>query len=87
MHKDSPLLRKDRGILSNPFSEINRIKKFLNLDNSPPGRYNLPNFIGQFVTILSVNKTRIFEDGHFMPIFLFWVQGGLCPFFFLDVIL
>jgi hypothetical protein len=87
MHKDSPLLRKDRGILPNPFSEINRIKKFLNLDNSPPGRYNLPNFIGQFVTILSVNKTRILGDGRSALIFCFVGTGGLCPFLFLDVIL
>ena len=28
------------------------------LDFSAPARYNSPNFIGQFVTILSVNKTR-----------------------------
>jgi len=34
------------------------------LDKAAPVSYNTPNLIGQFVTILSVNKTREF-DGHF----------------------
>ena len=33
--------------------------------------YNIRKFIGQFATILSVNKTRDFWDGHVMPIFCF----------------
>jgi uncharacterized membrane protein len=38
------------------------------LDNSPFSRYNNPNFIRQFVTILSLNKTREI-DGRSAPIF------------------
>ena len=43
--------------------------------------YHSKNFIGQFVTILSVNKTRTL-DGRFALIF-YWDGRGLRPFFLL----
>ena len=44
--------------------------------DNPSGRvYNASNFIGQFVTILSVIKTRD-SDGRTAPIFL-WTNSGL----------
>ena len=50
------------------------------LDIFPPFGYNVHNFIGQFVTILSVNKTRELM-GAVRP---FFVGGGhaLRPFLF-----
>ena len=42
--------------------------------------YNFRNFIGQFVTILSVNKTRE-SDGRVALIFLF--MGADCAHFFM----
>ena len=51
------------------------------LDRSKRMEYSIPNFIGQFVTILSVNKTRnrmgamrsfFIGMGAAAPIFLFW---------------
>ena len=39
------------------------------------------NFIGQFVTILSVNKTRT-SDGRFAPVFC-WMGTGV-PILFLE---
>ena len=49
-----------------------------NLDFHPLSCYNPLNFIGQFVTILSVNKTREL-DGRFALIFC-WV-GAYCAHF------
>ena len=54
------------------------------LDIQEKSSYNDPNCIGQFVTILSVNKTRDFRDGRFALIFL-WDGCVLRPFFFFEV--
>jgi len=56
------------------------IAQYLGLDknNFPP--YNGENFIGQFVTILSVNKTRE-PDGRFALIFF---VGADCVHFILE---
>ena len=49
------------------------------LDKQPRIHYNVFNFIGQFVTILSVNKTRE-SDGRSCAHFLF--MGADCAHFF-----
>ena len=46
-------------------------------------RYTVGNQIGQFVTILSVNKTRTL-DGRNAPIFYGWVRSA--PIFILEEI-
>ena len=48
------------------------------LDIFPPFGYNVHNFIGQFVTILSVNKTRELGWAQYAPIF--WM-GACCAHF------
>ena len=64
-----------KKILSNAFR----------LDFFPVSRYNSPNFIGQFATILSVNKTRDFlRMGILCPFFL-WVRGVCAHFLYLEV--
>ena len=62
-------------------AKINPLKEILILDFLPIPGYNTPNFIGQFATILSVNKTRE-PDGHFMPIFCLWVRSAPIFLFF-----
>ena len=42
-------------------------------------KYNTPNFIGQFVTILSVNKTREFQMGALRSFFC--CHGHSCAIF------
>ena len=46
--------------------------------------YNIPNFIGQFATILSVNKTRIFQMG---ALRLFCFLGAYCAHFFISQVI
>lgn len=53
----------------------------LGVDRCGRTRYNGPNCIGQFVTILSVNKTREL-DGRIALIF-YWDGCVLRPFFIL----
>lgn len=50
------------------------------IDTRFPVCYTLNNSIGQFVTLLSVNKTRLFVDGRSMRSFCFGCE--LRPFFF-----
>ena len=45
--------------------------------------YNIPNFIGQFVTILSVNKTRE-SDGRIALIFCLGAVTFCTQFLFLE---
>ena len=52
---------------------------FTGLDFFPITVYNTPNFIGQFATIPSVNKTREFWMGIVCPFFV--GMGALCTFF------
>ena len=51
------------------------------LDNLIAVCYNTASFIGQFVTILSVNKTREL-DGRYAPVLFLWAR--VCPFFYLE---
>ena len=54
------------------------------LDRTPAEGYTLDNYIGQFATILSVNKTRG-SMGRILPIFVFGC--GLRPFFIVEILI
>ena len=63
-----------------PRKTMQRHSSIFPIDKFCALRYNPCNQIGQFVTILSVNKTRDFSDGRTASIFC-WVQSWSVPIF------
>ena len=59
---------------------VSLLSEYIFFDNLKTLLYNPHKFIRQFVTILSLNKTRTFRMGSFCP-FLFCMGADCAPFF------